>query len=383
MAFYFLKIQLKGYPVKKIICLFLFLSTFIFLSCKQEKGFVITGNITGFPDSTKIYLNNVMTQEQIDSTLIIDDRFHLKGQLTDPPEMLMLLAHVNNRLVYTTLFLGNDNLSISGDVKDFQYNLTYSGSEIQTENNAFKKITAGLEVRQNKLFVKLLQMPAEKQKKDRKDIYKLYKQLSDSIKFLNIKYVKSHINSYTALFKLIYLKKNMPKDTVQALYDKLNPKFKQSKYAKIIATFLNGNIVNVGDDFYDFEAFNSEGQKVKFSGMLGKYTLLDFMEYGCVPCVRSVKEMKMLHKKYAGSLKIISFDGDANKSRWMKALKQEKITWPSLWDGKGLYGQTPIQYGVSGFPTFVVIGPGGKVVAKWTGYHEGLIEEKLNKIGLN
>jgi len=37
-------------------------------------------------------------------------------------------------------------------------------------------------------------------------------------------------------------------------------------------------------------------------------------------------------------------------------------------------------YGFDGIPKFVVIGPDGKILDKWTGYGKGIFEARLKKL---
>ena len=64
-----------------ILCLMIFLS-----SCEKTRknDFLIEANITGVKDSTKVYLFNVNTYKDLDSTIIVNNKFSFKGKLNDP-----------------------------------------------------------------------------------------------------------------------------------------------------------------------------------------------------------------------------------------------------------------------------------------------------------
>jgi hypothetical protein len=77
---------------------------------------------------------------------------------------------------------------------------------------------------------------------------------------------------------------------------------------------------------------------------------------------------------------IVSFSADNKKEVWLNSVDRDKITWTSLWNGNGIYSETCIRYGVTGFPTFILIGPDRKIADKWTGYAKGMLIEKLKSL---
>ena len=58
----------------------------------------------------------------------------------------------------------------------------------------------------------------------------------------------------------------------------------------------------------------------------------------------------------------------------------------SLFDGTTRIGRVKgeggliASYGFDGIPKFVVIGPDGKILDKWTGYGKGIFEARLKKL---
>jgi hypothetical protein len=70
--------------------------------------------------------------------------------------------------------------------------------------------------------------------------------------------------------------------------------------------------------------------------------------------------MKKLSATYSDKLAIVSLSGDAGKDTWLTGIDRDRPNWLSLWDGKGIYIEAMLKYGVSGFPTFCLVkGHGG------------------------
>jgi thioredoxin-related protein len=51
-----------------------------------------------------------------------------------------------------------------------------------------------------------------------------------------------------------------------------------------------------------------------------------------------------------------------------------------VWDGKGDNSETSLKYGVTGFPTFFLINPEGKIVTSIIGYGDGSLAKAIKGI---
>ncbi|MCT4590622.1 MAG: AhpC/TSA family protein [Carboxylicivirga sp.] len=357
----------------------LILLALIIVSCQKHKGYRITGNVSGFPDSTTIYLRNLSTDETFDSTTIINGQFLLQGHLQDEPEQIWLNARVDGEFIYTNLLIGNENITVEGDIKDFPWHVNINGSKTQDDHNALRDLTKSFNIEREKLVHYYFALPADEQQKRSNEIWGEIRVIDDTTRAIRIAYLKSHINTYPGIITLGYLKRSMPKDTVQKLFNQLTEELKASKYAKVIDIYLNEKISQIGDVCHDFEAYDKNDQLLKFSALKGKYVLLDFTTAHCGACIQSIEELHQINDSYSDSLQIVSFYGDAKKEFWLNSLERDSVSWLSLWDGKGRYSETYIKYGVQGFPTFFLIDPQGKIIDKWSGYGKGLLENKLKR----
>ncbi len=349
-------------------------------SCQHHSGYEITGNLTGFPDSTVIYLRNLNTDEIFDSTLIVGNEFQFIGKLTDEPEQIWLNTIVSNEFIYTDLLIGNEKIKIEGDISDFPWNVNITGSQSQDDYNYLRDLRKYHDYKRDSILDSFFELPPDVQEQNANDIWNVQiKSIDDTIRALQIEYVKSHINTYSGIINLGYLKNSLPKDTVQALYNQLNDEIKSSKYARIIEIYLNEKISELGDYYHDFTAYNENGDTIIFSNLIGEYILLDFTAAYCGPCIQSAEELRLIDRTYSDSIKIVSFSGDVKKDIWLNSLKRDSVSWVSLWDGKGRSSDTYIKYGVEGVPSFFLMDPKGIIIDMWSGYGKGLLEYKLKR----
>ena len=360
------------------VCIVLFIT-----SCsekeKKEEKFTISGEVTGFPNGTKFYLRNLATDAVFDSTTVEDNNFKFEGHLNDPPEQIWLNATVDKKFIYTNLLIGNDNITVKGDISDFPWNVNIKGSKTQESFNYSQSLTKENNIKRDSLVQVFMKLPQEKQQEIGAEIWKKIGKIDSLTQVLRINYIKSHPNTYTSVIELGYLKNQLPKDTIQKIFDNYTPEIKSSKYAKVVEVFLRENISKIGDKFHDFEGMNQNGEQVKFSNIRGEYTLLDFTAAYCGPCIQAADELVEINNEYSDSLKIVSFSQDPKKDVWLKSLERDKVAWNSIWDGNGRYSETSIKYGIQGIPTFVLINPEGIIIDKWTGYGKGSILSRLEK----
>lgn len=111
------------------------------LACGGPKGYVIRGEVTGFPDSTMLYLANLNTQTTVDSALVVDGRFQMRGVLAEEPERMQLYTQVDQRHIYAPLLIGNDNIEVKGDIGDFPFQVSVSGSKYQDQAEAVNALS--------------------------------------------------------------------------------------------------------------------------------------------------------------------------------------------------------------------------------------------------
>lgn len=370
---------------------YLFILLILSISCNREKeekkaktdNYEISASLSGFPDGTKFYLQNLATDSYIDSASIKNGKFTMKGHFNTPPEQLWLKTNFNNESKSTSLLIGNDSLHVSGDIKDFPWDVKKEGSKIQTEYNKARGLTSKFDKERDSLVTYFLKLESEAQQKEGKRIWGRIAKIDSIILSKRLNYLKNN-DSYISIIDLGYLKKNLNKDSIKLIFNNYSEEIKESKYGNVIKVYINSKTREIGDSIYDFKGINQNNKTMRLSDNIisDKYTLIDFTSTYCGPCMKAADELLEVSDRFKDSIKIVSFSGDPKKENWMRGVQRDSISWNSIWDGKGRYSETAIKYGVNGFPTFVLINPEGFIIDKWSGYSEGsLIEHLKQNIG--
>ena len=107
-----------------------------------------------------------------------------------------------------------------------------------------------------------------------------------------------------------------------------------------------------------------KGDSISLASLKGKVVLLDFWASWCVPCRLSNRRLVKLYKKYRDrGFEIFGVSVDEEKSDWMRAIAQDKITWIQVNDNAGNMGRTVMQWNITAIPTSFLINQAGDVVA--------------------
>ncbi len=191
----------------------------------QQK--TITGKLSGFKDNTKVKLFDQEMMSLIDSTYIQNGKFIFKNPIDNSIPKVLSVTVFDSVLKFIVLFIANDNVEISGDIKDFPYDLKIIGSKTQSEQSLLNEKFKSLQKERDEIVKFWRTEVADKNEsyqtklKESNIRVKQIDQVTDSIKK---QYINSHINSYVSLRALSYLKKHYSTDELQSLYSKLEPK---------------------------------------------------------------------------------------------------------------------------------------------------------------
>ena len=127
-----------------------------------------------------------------------------------------------------------------------------------------------------------------------------------------------------------------------------------------------------GKPAFGFTLPDSSGRQISLSDYKGNVIYLDFWAHWCQPCMQEMKETKKLAnqlKKYPDVVMLyVSLDGQADKSKWISAIKRNQFIGTHLLAAGGFTASVPRAYGVNEIPTKYIIDRNGNFFATKLSY---------------
>lgn len=140
----------------------------------------------------------------------------------------------------------------------------------------------------------------------------------------------------------------------------------------------------------NFDWINSN-EPLSLEKLRGHVIVLDFWTYCCINCMHTLPVLAQLERKYDGKPVVFigihsaKFFNEQDRNNIEQAVRRYEISHPVLVDNQMTVWQ---KYGVSGWPTIVIIDPNGTIVYKQSGEGqkeviEDIIDVLLEKDGKN
>ncbi len=107
-----------------------------------------------------------------------------------------------------------------------------------------------------------------------------------------------------------------------------------------------------------------DGRPVSLSRYRGKVVLIDFWATWCGPCRAEIPNILENYKKYRGSVfEVLAVSTDQDMEELKSFILEERTPWTVLADRHPQNPQSMSQkFGISGIPTFILVGRDGRVV---------------------
>ncbi len=113
-----------------------------------------------------------------------------------------------------------------------------------------------------------------------------------------------------------------------------------------------------------FEQKDPLGKLVALKDFIGNVTLIEFWASWCGACRASNPGLVKVYNAYKDKgLKILGVSLDKNKEHWIKAIKDDGLTWTQVSDLKFFENAAAELYHISGVPSNFLLDKEGKVVA--------------------
>lgn len=327
-------------------------------------GFMIVGSVKDVPDSTWLYIesaDNSGSKLPIDSGLVLNERFELRGEIKESP--LLSVLRTKNYSDYRFLWLEKTVISFEGERGKFR-EAKVNGSATEKKNNELDDVIAPLGKTKDSLRALLAGESLSASDKQR-----LTQEIEEQGEIERQKYfhfVRENPNSIVTAYILDVYKSAWGKEKTEELFKDFSDQNKITKYGSSISTYLSLNKnPQLGDSFADFTQRSLDGKQVSLSDYKGKVILLEFWPSWCGPCRIENPDLVETYGTYkAKGFEVLGVSLDTSEDSWKKAIEKDRLPWVHVSELKGDKNTAALIYGVSGIPDNFLIDRNGTIVGR-------------------
>lgn len=364
---------------KVLLTLMVALPTILFAQ-KNADNYTLKGKIGTLNAPARAYLVYEHGGKSItDSTIIKDGIFSFQGMVTEPVAAFVVIdpAGVNfsdlkkgkQPIDAINLYLEKANIVLSP--VDTIANAEVSGSKVNNDNKKLKDLVAPFALRA-KLINDEYNAANEAQQLNPlfQDNLQARSKIVQTEETEALKgFIAANPQSYVSLTVIQSLvRSGMSVLDIEGLYTGLVPAVKQTELGVSFAAAIKElKFTAVGSPAPDFTQNDVDGTPVSLSSFKGKYVLLDFWASWCGPCRQENPHVVRVYDKYKDknfTILSVSLDKPEAKAAWLKAIKDDGLSWTQVSDLKFWDNAAATLYNVSFIPQNYLIGPDGKIVAK-------------------
>lgn len=368
---------------------FLLLLVFVLAAC-GERG-TVTGKIEGLTNDTILVaycpLSRLNTARPQDTVVAVDGKFSY-GRVFDVPTQVMFYPRQGFQVfagqeypteaTFMEFYLEpGQRVVVRGNIDNRRLEYDVEGSPLNRVMADDRMQMLGMIERADSLAKETVRLWADGASQEvTSGVNRKRRALFDSVLQVRKDYILAHPRD----LRSAYYMAEMPVKFFAQHFDTLAPEWKEAPVLKPLFDerlkavtrdkLLREAMANVSvrAEAPDFTLKTDTGSDFTLSSLRGKYVVVDFWGSWCGWCIKGIPDMKTYYGKYKDRMEFVGVACRDTDKSWRKALEEHEMPWTQVInDKKKAEEDVAVLYGVTTYPTKVVIDPDGKVVARVQG----------------
>lgn len=371
---------------KYIVPFILLLAT----ACKSNVDqFSVSGTVSNNPARQAVYLDLIeldgVTPTTLDTAVLEAGSGRFELETTPSPEEGIYRLRFEKDGVFVLLASDRNDIEFNADWKDFGNYTTNSANSNSFRDmlKAFNEKVAVINSKRESLIAQQQQGAADSLIRAGEADFNAYVNTTED--YL-LKYADTTKSPSVALYIVgPLLRTQLEAERFEPVMTSMSKRFNDHPMVQKVVKEYFGymqqqkSALKLGQPAPDFTLPDQDGKMISLSSLKGKYVLVDFWASWCGPCRQENPNVVAAYKQYSNkNFTILGVSLDKAKEPWLKAIKDDQLTWTHVSDLKYWESIVVPMYNIQGIPFNVLLDPQGNIVA--TNLRGSSLQAKLSEV---